>query len=54
MVVISGDIIFYGGPLSYKYKLIEFRLKFGSTTSGGSDHKVNSMAFPGEVAQWQA
>ncbi|VDL89225.1 unnamed protein product [Schistocephalus solidus] len=49
MAVIAGDITFSGGPLSYTYRLSGFRVKFGSISDRGSEHRVNSFAFPGEL-----
>ncbi|KAM7533452.1 hypothetical protein Aperf_G00000127804 [Anoplocephala perfoliata] len=47
--IIFGVITFSGGPLSYTYRLSEMRLKFGSTADRGSEHRVNSFAYPGEL-----
>uniref|UniRef100_A0A5K3ELE4 Alpha-carbonic anhydrase domain-containing protein n=1 Tax=Mesocestoides corti TaxID=53468 RepID=A0A5K3ELE4_MESCO len=47
--VIFGVITFSGGPLSYTYRLSEMRLKFGSSSDRGSEHRVNSFAYPGEL-----
>ncbi|BHF73214.1 Carbonic anhydrase-related protein 10 [Sparganum proliferum] len=49
LAVIAGDITFSGGPLSYNYRLSGFRVKFGSVSDRGSEHRVNSFAFPGEL-----
>ncbi|KAM3188510.1 hypothetical protein ACTXT7_000064 [Hymenolepis weldensis] len=51
--IIFGVITFSGGPLSYTYRLSEMRLKFGSSADRGSEHRVNSFAYPGEIPRSQ-
>ena len=38
-----------GGPLSYRYQLTEARLHYGLADDTGSEHTINSKAFPAEV-----
>lgn len=38
-----------GGPLSYKYRVSEIIIHFGSIDSLGSEHTIDGESFPGEV-----
>ncbi|KAL3308568.1 Carbonic anhydrase- protein 10, partial [Cichlidogyrus casuarinus] len=42
------DLLVYGGPLSYQYRIFGFILKFGSLNAHGSEHRINNHSFPGE------
>lgn len=37
------------GPLSYRYQFEEIHLHFGIRDDGGSEHNINSYAFPAEI-----
>nr|CAH8832589.1 unnamed protein product [Trichobilharzia regenti] len=45
----SESVQLNGGPFSYVYQIAFMHIKFGSTSSQGSEHKINGKAFPGEL-----
>lgn len=38
-----------GGPLSYRYKLVQFHLHWGHNSSCGSEHTVDGQTYAAEV-----
>lgn len=39
-----------GGPMTYRHRLEEIRLHFGSEDGQGSEHLLNGQSFAGEVS----
>ncbi|KAF8569436.1 hypothetical protein P879_04444 [Paragonimus westermani] len=46
--VLSDDVVVSGGPLSYRFQVFSMRIKFGSVSSRGSDHRIDGRSLPGE------
>ncbi|XP_029638145.1 carbonic anhydrase 2 [Octopus sinensis] len=50
VATINGDNFISGGPLDTKsYKLASFHFHWGSNDSHGSEHTINSQAYPAEL-----
>ncbi|KAF5404293.1 Carbonic anhydrase XIII [Paragonimus heterotremus] len=47
--VLSDDVVVSGGPLSYRFQVFSMRIKFGSVSSRGSDHRIDGRSLPGEL-----
>ncbi|CAH8451557.1 unnamed protein product [Dicrocoelium dendriticum] len=47
--ILSDDVILTGGPVSYSYHVFSIRIKFGSVSTRGSDHRIDGIALPGEL-----
>ncbi|KAA3679797.1 uncharacterized protein DEA37_0010613 [Paragonimus westermani] len=48
--VLSNDVVVSGGPLSYRFQVFSMRIKFGSVSSRGSDHRIDGRSLPGELS----
>ncbi|TGZ55776.1 hypothetical protein CRM22_010321 [Opisthorchis felineus] len=46
---LSNQVFLTGGPLSYYYQIFSARIKFGSASSKGSDHRIDGRSSPGEL-----